>query len=71
MSSMSLAIKLEDDIVLGLVVSQLKASFVTISPIPTKDMVARAMYPTLTNATSMYSSIVGMRSSCNNLASAK
>ena len=36
MSSMSLAIKLEDDIIFGLLVSQSKASFVAISPIPTK-----------------------------------
>ena len=60
MSSMSLAIKLEDDIIFGLLVSQSKASLVTISPIRTKDVVARAMYPVLTSATSMYSSIDGI-----------
>ena len=71
MSSMSLAMKFEDDIILGLLVTQSKASFVAISPIPTKDVVASMQYPELTSATRMYSSNVGTCSSCNHLASAK
>ena len=71
MSSMSLAMKFEDDIILGSLVTQSKASFVAISPIPTKDVVASMQYPELTSATRMYSSNVGTCSSCNHLASAK
>ena len=63
--------KLEDNIIFGLLLSQSKASFVAISPISTKDVVASAIYPPLTSATSMYSSNVVVCSSCNHLASAK
>ena len=70
MSSMSLQMIDEALIILWLLNTQSKASFVAISPVPMKD-VASIEYPQLTNALLIYSSMLDMYSWWNHFASAK